>query len=232
MKQKRNRAYLFNIFYIPCFLVISLRGMDESSLSKHSPTATRQRIYHCTTHERALKILAEGLKSKAQLAREAEVNLSIPEPIIDHYETIYFQYIAAAELTQIQPGLWEKTWQDQNLMKKFSHCIAIEVDDEVTVYNPNLRFFHPFGTKNVTYKNESVEYKTDIYKKSGIKLRDYIEREKRLNNMNCYNGRSFPHPLTTEPNCIEYGVAENQTGYYWNEFTIKKDRIDPSEFAR
>src|SRR4030095_968001 len=209
------------------FLVNNVLGMENPQKVK------TVKMFHCTRKEIAKLILKEGLKSRFQLAREGKATVPNYWPTADHYDSIFFQYIDEDKLKQIEPSLW------MNLVVN-NYCIGIEVDPNKTnVYNPDLRITPPFKDMQgdgFGYSPGSHFYIEDVYKQSGMPLKEYIEKRRRFINRkshNCSGGYSaIPDPLTAEPLCVKIDEIYDYTGYYFNEHTIKKDRIDPSEFAQ
>ncbi len=214
------------------FAAGSVLGMESPQKSK------TVKMFHCArSKEIARLILKEGIKSRSQLVREGRKTFSFYKPFPDHDDNIYFQYINEHDLEKIEPGLWDN-WKAGN---RFLYCVAMEFDpDETMVYNPDLRFWPPedncgydITARDPIYVSLDVVEREDIYKKSGMPLRQYIakkeyfEKEKH----HCFRWQeAIQDPFTADLRCVK--VSNRYTVYDWNEHTIKRDRIDPSEFAQ
>jgi|SRR4030095_4791627 hypothetical protein len=222
------------------FVVLAVSFIANNALSMETPQKSKPvKMFHCTRKEIARLILKEGLKSRSQLVREGKTTVSEYLPFPDHDDNIYFQYIDENDLKQIEPGLWDNS----EAFNRFVYCVAMEMDpDKTMVYNPDLRFWPPlnncnsdFVTHDPVYASLDIAEREGIYKKSGMTLREYIEKKKRFDKYDyaCpiwYWG--IQDTFTAAPICVFYEEMLSHTAYGWNEHTIKKDRIDPSEFAQ
>jgi hypothetical protein len=204
-------------FSIPVISMVS-----ETSRDKRETV----RMFHCTCKEIAEIILIDGLKSRAQLAKEGKAEIGDFRPTSNHYESVFFQWKNPARLRKVKSGLWYNL--DESF---FNYCVAIEVDPNTTmVYNPNLRMRDAFELNRDYYSN--IEKREETYSQSGMLLKKYIEKDKRSSQMICIDGgRVYRHPFTADPVCLPINSVD-WTEFNWNEHTIQRDRIDPSEFAQ
>jgi len=226
------------------FVVLVIFFVTNNALSMETPQQSKPvKMFHCTREWIARLIIKEGLKSRSQLVREGKASpskeyLSFP----DHDENIYFQYVDENDVRQIEPGLW---YNMDALNRRYLYCIAMEFDpDETMVYNPDLRFWPPenncqydCAVRDPVHASLSVAEREDIYKKFGMTLRQYVAKKERFdskkNDRNCFWGyEAIQDPFAADLRCVRKKRAGNYTEYRWNEHTIKKDRIDPTEFVQ
>lgn len=223
------------------FVVLVFLFAADNILSTESSQKTKTvKMFHCTRYVSARLILKEGIKSRSQLVHEGK---AVPFPHMsfpDHDDNIYFQYINEKDLEKIEPGLW---YNKKAINRRFLHCVAMEFDlDETMVYNPDLRFWPPenncdydITVRDPIHASLDIAEREGIYKKSGMTLRQYIAKKEYFEkgNHNCFWwSEVIQDPFTADVRCVGSHVSHRYTAYIWNEHTVKKDRIDPSEFAQ